>query len=236
MGTPDFCVPIHGQSLFLEARHRGAPFWMNTANGIHPPNQRDWPPIRVQLNYVSGVKDESFLLREEITKELESLDPNEILLKGSIVREKYTISHEPSAPAGTMIIGYGPDKPWASEVEALIFQILVDKSSQLQLVSADGSSCAIVIDCRSIIPPDTLETSGPRYERRNSIKAGILRAGASFLAENKRISGVIWWWRTAIDPWKVEQVVKHAWPVSLSTGSLHLEGPELGVLCRKLLS
>ena len=237
IGTPDFCVPIDGQKLFLEARHRGAPFWMNTSFGIYLPMQKDWPPIRVQLNYVSGVKDESFLLRAAIEKDLEELDPNDLLLNGAIVRAKYTISHEPSAPAGiAMIVGYGPDKPWSSEVETLIFQTLVEKAPQLKSASADGSPCAIVIDCRSIIPPDTLETSGPWYERRNAIKAGILRAGDRFLTENKWISGVIWWWKTAIDPWKADQIVKQQWPVTISTGSLHLEGPELGALCRKLFN
>jgi hypothetical protein len=84
------------------------------------------------------------------------------------------------------------------------------------------------------VTEETPEKSGKRYEWREEIKAGILKAGATFLEGNGWISGIIWFWRAKRWPINLESVINDPWLVSLSTGSSHIEGLQIEQLVETL--
>jgi hypothetical protein len=132
VGTPDFFLKFNGREIFLEARHRGVPFWMNVASNINMIMDESSPAVRVEITYVSGIRQEASEMCAEISAELKSMDLSALLAGEPVVRKRYTIRHEPDAKPGTMIVGYGEDKAWATEIEKFVYRTLCEKRDQLE--------------------------------------------------------------------------------------------------------
>lgn len=234
LGTPDFFLKFNERAIFLEARHRGVPFWMNVASNIYMATDESSPAVRVEITYVSGVRKEASELCAEISAELKTMDLTVLLTGKPIVRRRYIIRHEPDAKPGTMIVGYGEDKPWATEIVNFVYRTLCEKRDQLWKVKSSENVCVLLIDCRSLLTEEFTEKSGVRHDWREQVKAGILKAGEKFLEENGWISGIIWFWRTKSWPINLESVINDPLPVSLSTISSHIEGLKIEQLVETL--
>lgn len=235
-GTPDFSISADSSYIYLEARHRGVPFWMEVANRVHVPFGEKWHQIRVDLTYASGVRAEAEALAVEISAEIASLAKMEWDPEISIITPRYTIRHLKAGDPCTLVIGDRSDQRWSEEVVNLIYWTLIEKSKQLKQVAGEGYPNGILIDCRSLLLAAWQGNPEVKARHQEEVRSGILRAGDRFLNEHTWVSGIVWWWRTIDSPWSLPEILHKPWTVTLSTRAGHVEDFDPTTLTRTKLS
>lgn len=222
-GTPDFSISADPSLIYLEARHRGVPFWMEVANRVGLPFGGEWNQIRIEITYTSGVRAEAKALAKEISSKVASMVKMECDREIPIVTPKYKIRHAKEGEPCTMTISDSSDQRWCEEIDNLIYRTLIEKSKQLERVAGDGYPNGILIDCRSLLPPAWQGDSETRALHRDEIKSGILRGGDRFLSEYTWVGGIVWWWRTIDSVRSLPEILHKPWTVTLSTLAGHVE-------------
>jgi hypothetical protein len=200
-----------------------APFGMAVSRQLHPPFDAEWHSIRVNLKYVSGVRTEAGELARRINQDIEWLFSTAARGCDAVERSEYDVRHVEDGDPRTLITSYGRDEHWWNELEALVYQTLMDKREQIQGVASAGHCVVLLMDCRALISPEPREHDEARQTHRAKFRERILHAGERFLQEHNWITGILWWWKRADWAAKLAQIVHEPWPVSLSTRGNHIE-------------
>lgn len=224
-GTPDFSIACGSTRVFLEARHRGIPFWMAVAREVHAPWGGETPSLSVEIKESSGRRSDAFRMAAEINEDIERMASTKY---DPVDKPNYKISlaHEgvgPGLAVGSVTIGRSVDQNWAEEVEFLVYRTLVEKFPQVAKAAADGNKVALLMDCRSLILPAMPDADDPRNVRREDVKAGILGGGSRFLKEYPVVSGVVWWWYSYRSIFNLQECLHLRWDVTMSTANGHIE-------------
>jgi hypothetical protein len=108
-------------------------------------------------------------------------------------------------------------------IQTGLFRTLQDKSNQLKAVASNGYPSVLILDCRSLLPPELRDPSTPDSWNRPQLKAHILFAGKKFLDENRWVSGIVWWWKKAEWPLRTFDMINEPPAISMTIENQYME-------------